>query len=183
MASEFIPTSGGFTFNGAGYFTQGAGHMYYNFYWRNNSIGQNTHSVEWSATGLDVGDYDLCYWWGQNVGGYNKLNIRDGSSGNETDILFIRAGSRILNLAINDNTWNYNGGEYWRLFALGVRCETGTLHFKLEPEPRQNPAPTSWEIPWVAIQKRAVPMDGTPDTDPEHTPVSTKSKPHPLSTN
>jgi len=182
MASEFIPASGGFTFNGTGFTTQGASHMYYDFYWRNNSISKNSHSVEWSATGLEVGDYDLAYWWGVNIGGYNKLNIRDGSSGNEHDIVFIRTSSRIINLDINDASYNYNNGEYWRLFALGVRCETGTLHFKLEPEPRTYTG-TSWEVPWVAIKKRSLPMDSVPDTDPEHTPISTKSKPHPLYSN
>ena len=63
---QFVADSGTFTLNGPNFYKRGFSHMY-NYgdgggsLWVDN-LEKNVHSVEFSVSGLDVGDYDYtCY--------------------------------------------------------------------------------------------------------------------------
>ena len=184
---QFIADSGTFTLNGPNFYKRGFGHMY-NYgdgggsLWVDN-LEKNVHSVEFSVSGLDVGDYDLCYWWGNNCGNSTaKVNIKDGNEPIGKDLILLRSGQEAISVSgIGSDIPQYGGGIYWRVWGIGHRCDSGTLHFKIEPEPRANYA-GCWEVPHIAgIIRRE--MDATPDTDPEYVPTSNRSKPHPLYSN
>ena len=182
MASEFIASdTGNWNLYGANYTVQNMGHMYDGAVLRADAVTPFETYVEYSVSGLDSGDYRISYWWGDNSQSRDcKVTVTDGSSSYSDEIIMIR--NRNQNAYVNSlSTWPYGGGNLWHEFAVGIKCQTGTLNFKVEPEPRMRYTGT-WDAPRIAGQ--IIPsLDQTPDTDPEHTPVSTKSKPHPLSTN
>lgn len=182
MADEFIISdTGNFTLTGT-YSVTTFGHMYDGAVLRTSSVTPFQTYAEFSATGLDVGDYRLSYWWGNNSQSEKcKVTVTDGNSANSHELIMLRNRQEYVYPISITPTSQYNSGNEWREFAVGVKCETGTLNFKVEPEPRMRYT-GNWDIP--TIGGKLIPsLDGDSDTDPTYTPTSSKSKPHPLSTN
>ena len=181
MATEFIASdTGNWTVTGA-FNPTNISHMYNGVVLRAPSLSPFSHSVEFSVTDLDSGEYQLCYWYGDNSQARDcKITVTDGSSINNNEVIMIRAGGGQIQ-QIGDPTGQYNNTWWWRQSVIGIECYSGTLNFKIEPEPRMRYTGT-WDVPVIAGSITPS-LDGIPDTDPEHTPVSIKSKPHPLYTN
>lgn len=181
MATEFIASdTGNWTLTGT-FTPTNMGHMYNGQVLRAPSLSPFSHSAEFSVTGLDVGEYRLCYWWGNNSNSRDsKITITDGSSTNSVEVIMMLNQNGTIQ-EIGSPVGQYNGTWWWRESIIGIKCDSGTLNFKVEPEPRMRYTGT-WDVPIIAGNIMPS-LDGAPDIEPEHTPVSTKSKPHPLSTN
>lgn len=185
--SEIIIYSGDYTLNGGSYAVMGANAWYNNQLFYGASPSQNSHSVEISLT-LASGEYDVYDWGINSLGGdwwpFTRMVFTDGNSTNSTEIHL----KKFLNPGLIDReftgSYTYNNQQYWKKVAIGVECHTGTLNLFMEPDARGASFGyhTRWYVPQLAIGIRGS-LDGTPDTDPEYTPTSNKSKPHPLSTN
>ena len=185
--SEIIINSGDYTLNGGSYAIYSAGAWYNNQILYGSSPSQNSHSVEISLT-LASGEYDVYDWGISSLGSdwwpITRMVFTDGNSTNSTDIQLMKGINRGLRDREFTGSYTHNSQQYWRKVAIGVECHTGTLNLFMEPDARGSSFSyhTRWYVPQLAIGIREG-LDGTPDTDPEYTPTSNKSKPHPLSTN
>ena len=90
MATEFIASdTGNWTLTGT-FSPTNMGHMYNGQVLRAPSLSPFSHSVEFSVTGLDVGEYRLCSWWGNNSNSRDsKITITDGSSTNSVEVIMM----------------------------------------------------------------------------------------------
>ena len=185
--SEIIINSGDYTLNGGSYTVTSAGGWYDNQLFYGASPSQNSHSVEISLT-LASGEYDVYDWGAGSLGGdwwpRTRMIFTDGNSTNSTEILLLKDVNRGLRDREFAGSFLWNGQQYWRKTTIGIECHTGTLNLFMEPDARGASFNygTRWYVPQLAIGIRGS-LNGTPDTDPEYTPTSNRSKPHPLSTN
>lgn len=184
--SEIIINSGDYTLNGGSYGIANSNSWYNNKLFYGVSPSQNSHSVEISLT-LASGEYDVYDWSPGTLSAdwwpLTRMVFTDGNSTDSTEVsrLFVNRGLRNREFT---GSFEYNSQQYWKKIAIGIECHTGTLNLFMEPDARGASFSyhTRWYVPQLAIGIRES-LDGTPDTDPEYTPTSNKSKPHPLSAN